>query len=93
MPIWLGLICSIASAVVIGVIIERFGMRRLVGQPILSLNIVTLALQAFLDGVVTLFWGDYNYLVYPTFIPPKPVEFLNIFYPFNTSSSFLLLCS
>ena len=53
-------------------------MRRLVGQPILSLIIVTLALQAFLDGVVTLFWGDYNYLVYPKFLPPNPVEFLNI---------------
>ena len=78
MPIWLGLIAGLASAVVIGSLIERFGMRKLVGQPILSLIIVTLALQAFLDGVVTLFWGDYNYLVYPKFIPPNPVEFLNI---------------
>ena len=78
MPIWLGLICGLASAIVIGFLIERFGMRRMVGQPILSLIIVTLALQALIDGVVTLFWGQNNYLVYPKFIPPNPVEFLHV---------------
>ena len=78
MPLWLGLISGLGSAVVIGFVIERFGMRKLVGQPILSLIIVTLALQAFFDGVVTLFWGDNNYLVYPKFLPPDPVEFFKI---------------
>ncbi|MFH1115745.1 MAG: branched-chain amino acid ABC transporter permease [Pseudomonadota bacterium] len=78
MPIWLGLLCGLASAVVIGFLIERFGMRRMVGRPILSLIIVTLALQALIDGIVTLFWGHNNYLVYPKFIPPNPVEFLNV---------------
>jgi branched-chain amino acid transport system permease protein len=78
MPIWLALICGLASAVVIGFLIERFGMRRIVGQPILALIIVTLALQALIDGVVTLFWGQNNYLVYPQFIPPHPVKFLSI---------------
>ncbi|MEJ2723746.1 MAG: branched-chain amino acid ABC transporter permease [Deltaproteobacteria bacterium] len=78
MPIWLGLICGLGSAVVIGFLIERFGMRRLVGQPILSLIIVTLALEALIDGTVTLFWGDREYNVFPEFIPPEPVELFNI---------------
>lgn len=78
MPIWLGLVCGLAAAVLIGFVVERFGMRRMVGQPILSLIIVTLAIQALIDGVVTLFWGNNNYLVYPKFIPPNPVEFLGI---------------
>ena len=69
MPIWLGLICGLGAAVVIGFLIERFGMRRLVGQPILSLIIVTLALEALIDGTVTLFWGDREYNVFPEFIP------------------------
>jgi branched-chain amino acid transport system permease protein len=78
MPIWLGLICGLGSAVVIGFLIERFGMRRLVGQPILSLIIVTLALEALIDGTVTLFWGDREYNVFPEFIPPEPVELFGI---------------
>lgn len=78
MPIWLGLICGLGAAVVIGFLIERFGMRRLVGQPILSLIIVTLALEALIDGTVTLFWGDREYNVFPEFIPPEPVELFNI---------------
>ena len=78
MPIWLGLICGLGSAVVIGFLIERFGMRRLVGQPILSLIIVTLALEALIDGTVTLFWGDREYNVFPEFIPPEPVELFGV---------------
>lgn len=78
MPIWLALIGGLISAVVIGFLIERLGMRRMVGQPILSLIIVTLALQALIDGVVTLFWGHNNYLVFPEFIPPNPVEFFQV---------------
>ena len=78
MPIWAALICGLVSAVVIGFLVERFGMRRMIGQPILSLIIVTLALQALIDGVVTLFWGQNNYLVYPEFIPPNPVEFFSV---------------
>jgi branched-chain amino acid transport system permease protein len=78
MPIWLGLICGLILAIVIGILIERLGMRRLVGQPILSLIIVTLALQALLEGIVTLLWGDKNYNVFPPFIPPNPVEFFKI---------------
>jgi branched-chain amino acid transport system permease protein len=78
MPIWLGLICGLVAAMVMGFLIERFAMRRLVGQPILSLIIVTLALEAFIEGGVTLFWGDREYNVFPEFIPPEPVEFFNI---------------
>lgn len=78
MPIWIGLLGGLACAVLMGFLIERFGMRRLVGQPILSLIIVTLALEALIDGVVTLFWGDREYNVYPEFIPPEPVEFLGV---------------
>lgn len=78
LPIWLALICGLSSAIVIGFLVERYGMRRMVGQPILSLIIVTLALQALIDGVVTLFWGQHNYLVYPEFIPPNPVECFHI---------------
>lgn len=78
MPIWIGLLGGLACAVLMGFLIERFGMRRLVGQPILSLIIVTLALEALIDGVVTLFWGDREYNVYPEFIPPEPVEFFGV---------------
>ena len=78
MPIWLGLLCGLGCAVLIGALIERLGMRRLVGQPILSLIIVTLALEALINGIVTLFWGNREYNVFPEFIPPNPVEFSGV---------------
>lgn len=78
MPIWLGLLSGLGCAVLIGALIERLGMRRLVGQPILSLIIVTLALEALINGIVTLFWGNREYNVFPEFIPPNPVEFSGV---------------
>ena len=79
MPVWLALISTAAAGVLIGIIIERFGMRKLVGQPIISLIIITLALQAFINGVVTLFWGDRASNAFPqSFIPPIPVELFGI---------------
>ncbi len=90
MPVWLAVLCGLGSSVAIGFLIERFGMRRLVGHPILSLIIVTLALEALLNGVVTLFWGNREYNVYPEFIPPEPVEFFGIILSFQHIIIFLI---
>lgn len=78
MPVWAALLCGLAASVAIGFLVERLAMRRLVGQPILSLIIITLALQAFIEGLVTLFWGEREYNVFPQFIPPTPVEFFDV---------------
>ncbi|MDY6880837.1 MAG: branched-chain amino acid ABC transporter permease [Desulfatiglans sp.] len=79
MPIWLALIAAAVAGILIGIIIERFGMRRLVGQPIISLIIITLALQAFINGVVTLFWGDRASNAFPqSFVPALPIEIFGV---------------
>ncbi len=56
LPVWLGMILTIAFAVFLGWIIERFTLRPLIGQPILSLIAVTLGLAYFLEGLVTFLW-------------------------------------
>ncbi len=56
LPVWLGMLLTIAFAVFLGWIIERFTLRPLIGQPILSLITVTLGLAYFLEGLVTFLW-------------------------------------
>lgn len=56
LPVWLGMILTIIFAVLLGWIIERFTLRPLIGQPILSLITVTLGLAYFLEGLVTFVW-------------------------------------
>jgi branched-chain amino acid transport system permease protein len=55
-PQWLAFPLVIVFALLLGWAIERFALRPLIAQPILSLITVTLGLGYFLEGVVTLVW-------------------------------------
>ncbi|MFP3975920.1 MAG: branched-chain amino acid ABC transporter permease [Dehalococcoidia bacterium] len=52
----LGIILTIVCAVAVGWLIERFALRPLIAQPILSLIAVTLGLAYFLRGVMWFLW-------------------------------------
>ena len=51
LPIWVGFIITCSAGALLGMIIERAFMRRLVGQPILAPIVVTLCLMLLLRGV------------------------------------------
>jgi branched-chain amino acid transport system permease protein len=55
-PQWLAFPLVIVFALLLGWAIERFALRPLIAQPILSLITVTLGLGYLLEGVVTLVW-------------------------------------
>ena len=56
LPAWLGLILVILFALVLGWVIERFVLRPLIAQPILSLITVTLGVAFFIEGLVSFIW-------------------------------------
>ncbi len=56
LPIWLALPIVIIFAVFLGWFIERFALRPLIAQPILSLIAVTLGIAYFIDGLVSFIW-------------------------------------
>ncbi len=56
-PIWISIIAAIAIAVLMGLVIERLALRPLLGQPVLAVVMMTLALANVLGGVATFFWG------------------------------------
>ena len=56
LPLWLALPIVIVFALFLGWVIERFALRPLIAQPILSLIAVTLGIGYFLEGVVTFVW-------------------------------------
>ena len=57
LPIWLSILLVLAISVLAGLGVERFILRPLIGQPILAIIIVTLALGYFLEGVAIMAWG------------------------------------
>lgn len=71
LPIWAGLLLALGAAVILGILIERLALRPLIGQPILSAIMVTLALAQLMQGLVILIWGP-EQRAYPQLFPLEP---------------------
>ena len=74
LPFWLSVILGLAVAAIIGVLVERLALRRLIGQPILSSIIVTLGLGALFGGIVFLFWGNITTECYSGFVAAEAIK-------------------
>lgn len=68
LPIWAALLLAIATAAVMGMAIERLMLRPLVGQPVLAVVMMTIALSTVLGGLATLIWGA-EYKTYHGLLP------------------------
>jgi branched-chain amino acid transport system permease protein len=68
LPAWAALLAAIATAIIMGLLIERLTLRPLVGQPVLAVIMMTIALASLLEGVATLVWGG-EYKAYHGLLP------------------------
>lgn len=68
LPIWAALGMAIATAIIMGLAIERFALRPLLGEPVLAVIMVTIALATVLGGLATLLWGA-EYKAYHGLLP------------------------
>ncbi len=68
LPVWASLLAAIAVAIVMGLLIERLTLRPLVGQPVLAVIMMTIALATVLEGLATLIWGG-EYKTYHGLLP------------------------
>ena len=65
LPVWLCLLMVIVIAAVVGILIERLALRPMIGQPILAVIMMTIALANLIQGIVCMAWGG----VYQTYPP------------------------
>jgi branched-chain amino acid transport system permease protein len=56
LPVYVAFPLVVLFALFLGWVIERFALRPLIGQPILSLITVTLGIGYFIEGVITFIW-------------------------------------
>jgi len=54
LPIWAALGMAIATAIIMGLLIERLILRPLLGEPVLAVIMATIALATVLGGLATL---------------------------------------
>jgi branched-chain amino acid transport system permease protein len=68
LPIWAALGMAIVTAIIMGLAIERLTLRPLLGEPVLAVVMVTIALSTILGGLATLLWGA-EYKAYHGLLP------------------------
>ena len=73
LPVWLGFPLVILFAMGLGWITERFALRPLIGQPILSLITVTLGIAFFIQGAVSFIWPK-SVAALPHLFPEEPIH-------------------
>ncbi len=68
LPVWASLLAAVAVAIIMGLLIERLTLRPMVGQPVLAVIMMTIALSVVLEGLATLVWGG-EYKTYHGVLP------------------------
>lgn len=68
LPVWAALIIAILCAIILGLLIERFALRPLIGESILAIIMMTIALGLVLEGIATIAWGG-EYKTYHGVLP------------------------
>ena len=82
LPAWLAVLAAMAASAALGVILERLAIRPLIGQPLFSLVMVTIALVLCLRGLSIIVWG-----AFPRRFPPIFGKTALLIGPFRFSPS------
>jgi branched-chain amino acid transport system permease protein len=71
-PFLAAFVLTLAFSVVLGVLMERLLLRPMIGEPVISVIMLTLGLSSILKAVVQGFWGT-DTRPYPEIFPTAPV--------------------
>jgi len=90
LPLWAALLAAIATAVIMGLLIERLTLRPLVGQPVLAVVMMTIALGfCILEGLAILIWGG-EFKVYSGALPAVSLQLGAVYVPATTVFTLIL---
>ena len=72
-PFWVAFLCTLGFAIVMGIVLERIILRPLIGEPIISVVMVTIGLGSLLQGLTHIIWSP-EYRSFPEIFPPEPLD-------------------
>jgi branched-chain amino acid transport system permease protein len=96
MPFLLSLLFSLIIGFVLGILTERIFLDRLIGEPILTVIMVTVGLSFFFKGIVELIWGTDTRVFTPPVFPLQPIHIgpivIGQVYLWSFIAAVILLC-
>jgi len=79
LPAWIAIPLTIVSAMMLGLCVERVGLRPLLGQPILASIMATLSISLILRGVALFVWGSPTVSLPEKIMPTKAMRMGDLF--------------
>ncbi len=73
-PFVLAVVISLIIGLILGILTERVFLDRLIGEPILTVIMVTVGLSFFFRGLVEFIWGTDTKVFTPPVFPLKPIK-------------------
>lgn len=78
LPIYISFVVSMILTFFLAMSVERIFLRRLIGEPIISVIMVTIGLMSIIDGLIYLTpFGTENFS-FPPFLPTTPISFWGV---------------
>jgi len=74
-PFVLALLLSLVVGLILGILTERIFLDRLIGQPVLTVIMVTVGLSFFFKGTVEFIWGTDTRVFAPPVFSIEPIRF------------------
>ncbi|MBW2439726.1 MAG: branched-chain amino acid ABC transporter permease [Deltaproteobacteria bacterium] len=72
-PFWVAFLATLGFAILLGMVLERIILRPLIGEPIISVVMVTIGLSSILQGLTHIIWSP-DYRSFPEIFPPEPLN-------------------
>jgi len=89
-PVYISFVLSMILTFFLAMSVERIFLRRLIGEPIISVIMVTIGLMSIIDGVIYLTpFGSEN-LSFPSFLPSQPIVFQGIYISYTQLAGVLI---
>src|SRR5512139_4233976 len=73
-PFILSIICTLIIGIILGILVERIFLDKLIGEPILAVIMVTVGLSFFFKGMVEFVWGTDTRVFEPAIFAIKPID-------------------
>ncbi len=73
-PFIMSIIITLIIGVILGILVERIFLDRLIGEPILAVLMVTVGLSFFFKGIIEFIWGVQTQAFQPPIFSLEPIE-------------------
>ena len=72
-PFYVAFLATLVFALIMGILVERVILRPLIGEPVISVIMVTIGLGVVLRGIMYMVWTPV-FRNFPTIFPPQPLN-------------------